>query len=172
MAGSIQSFKSSFQTDLSRPSRFDVQIYPQFGTDRSLLYRCENAQLPGKTIATTEQRTYGPVEKFPYLMTYNDLDLTFMITDDMKQKYFFDKWFELVNPASTNNFGYKSDYSADLLITQYDVANRPSYSVHIIDAYPISMNQLDLDWSSDGYHKLVITFAYTRWKQNTDYTVF
>jgi hypothetical protein len=28
------------------------------------------------------------------------------------------------------------------------------------------VNQLDLDWSSDGYHKLSVTFAYTRWEQN------
>ena len=33
-----------------------------------------------------------------------------------------------------------------------------------MDAYPISMNQLDLDWNGDGYHKLTVTFAYTYWK--------
>ena len=35
------------------------------------------------------------------------------------------------------------------------------------EAYPISMNQLDLSWSSEGYHKLNITFAYTSWKNNS-----
>ena len=34
-------------------------------------------------------------------------------------------------------------------------------------AYPISMNQMDLDWSSDQAHKLVVTFAYTRWQNNS-----
>ena len=29
------------------------------------------------------------------------------------------------------------------------------------------MNQLDLDWSSDGYHKLVVTWAYTYWQNNS-----
>jgi hypothetical protein len=172
MPGSIQSFKSSFQTDLSRPSRFDVQIYPKFGGSYSLLYRCESAQLPGKTLATTEQRTYGPIEKFPYLMTYSDVDLTFMVTDDMAQKVFFDRWFERINPTNTNNFGYKSDYVADIIITQYDVTNRPAYSVKLIDAYPVSMNQLDLDWSTDSYHKLSVTFAYTRWERDFSFPLF
>jgi hypothetical protein len=30
-------------------------------------------------------------------------------------------------------------------------------------AFPINVNQLDLDWSSDGHHKLTVTFAYTYW---------
>jgi len=29
------------------------------------------------------------------------------------------------------------------------------------------MNQLDLDWSSDNPHKLSVTFAYTRWSNNS-----
>jgi hypothetical protein len=29
------------------------------------------------------------------------------------------------------------------------------------------MNQMDLDWSSDGYHKLNVTFAYTYWTNNS-----
>ena len=174
MAGSIKNFKSSFKTDLSRPSRFDVQIYTQFLGDTSVLnYRCEAAQLPGRTFATMEQRTYGPIEKFPYLNTYNDLELTFMVTDDMSQKTFFDKWMEIINPTTTNDFTYKADYCADLIVTQYDVRNRPTYSVNILEAYPISVNQLDLDWSStDTYHKLIVTFAYTRWKINNSFPVF
>jgi hypothetical protein len=27
------------------------------------------------------------------------------------------------------------------------------------------MNQMDLDWSSESYHKLTVTFAYTEWKR-------
>ena len=42
-----------------------------------------------------------------------------------------------------------------------------TYSVNLYDAFPISMNQMDLDWSGDGYHKLNITFAYTRWENNS-----
>jgi hypothetical protein len=171
MFKSLENFKSSFRTELSRPNRFDVYLFPPPGLYSEynmvqLAYRCEAAQLPGRTFATTDQRTYGPVEKFPYLTTYNDLDLTFIVSGDMEEKYFFDNWFEYINPKSTNNYKYKEDYSTDLLINQYDLSNRLTYSARIIQAYPISINQLDLDWSTDGYHKLIVTFAYTRWEQN------
>ena len=130
---------------------------------RTLMLRCENAQLPGRTFATTEQRTYGPIEKHPYLVTYNDIDLTFILSDDMGTKKIFDDWLEYINPQRTNNFGYRQDYQTDLTVRQYSVSDEITYQATLYEAFPVSMNQLDLDWSNDGYHKLTVTFAYTRW---------
>jgi hypothetical protein len=173
MAGNINDFKSSFTQDVARPNKFDVDVIiplvmiPYVSSARSLNYRCENAQLPGRTLATTEQKTYGPIEKYPYLNTYNDIDLTFIIDDDMQQKILFDAWLSYINPSYSNNMRYKSDYATILKINQYDVTGELSYSVNLYDAFPISMNQMDLDWSVDGYHKLSVTFAYTRWENNS-----
>jgi hypothetical protein len=174
MAGSISEFKSSFTKDIARANRFDVFIpiplvlLPYFKSTRTLQLRCESAQLPGKTFATTEQK-FGsaPVEKFPYMTTYNDIDLTFIVDDDMQQKILFDGWMNYVSPVYNYNLRYKSDYSTAITINQYDVANELSYSVNLYDAYPIAMNQMDLDWSNEGVHKLVVTFAYTNWQNNS-----
>jgi len=173
MAGNINDFKSSFTKDLARSNRFDVDVtiplvmIPYVTSARSLKYRCENAQLPGRTLATTEQKTYGPIEKHPYLNTYNDIDLTFIVDDDMQQRILFDAWLNYINPAYSNNMRYKSDYATILKINQYDVSGDLTYSVNLYDAFPISMNQMDLDWSGDGYHKLNVTFAYTYWQNNS-----
>ena len=173
MAGNINEFKSSFSKDIARTNKFDVNInvpivmLPYISNAKSLKYRCENANLPGRTLATTEQRTYGPIEKYPYLSTYNDIDLTFIVDDDMSQKLFFDGWLNYINPQYSNNLRYKGDYATIITINQYDVTNQLSYSVNLYDAYPISMNQMDLDWAGDGLHKLVITFAYTYWQNNS-----
>jgi hypothetical protein len=174
MAGSISEFKSSFSKDVARSNRFDVQIpippvlLPYFGTARTLNYRCESAQLPGKSFATTEQK-FGsaPVEKFPYATNFTDIDLTFIVDDDMQQKLLFDGWMNYVSPVYNYNIRYKSDYTTALTINQYDVENKLTYSVNLYDAYPISMNQLDLNWGNDGMHKLVVTFAYTNWQNNS-----
>jgi len=167
---SLQQFKSSFTSDLARPNRFEVimnlpgiLLAPE---DKEVLrYRCETAQLPGRTFDNVEQKTYGPIEKFPNLTTYTDIDLTFILDDTMQTKTMFDTWLNYINPSRTNNLTYKSDYAADIQIYQYTVTNERAYGVNLIDAYPTSMNQLDLDWSSDGYHKLTVTFAYTRWER-------
>jgi hypothetical protein len=171
--GSINEFKASFKKDVARPNRFDVNIPVPLGlllnltTARNLNYRCENASFPGKNLATLEQKTYGPIEKYPYLTTFTDIDLTFIVDDDMAQKNFFDRWLNYINPQSTYNMRYKSQYSTGLTINQYDVTNQLTYSVTLYDAFPIAMQQLDLDWNNDGYHKLVVTFAFTTWQNNT-----
>ena len=174
MPGSISDFQSSFKKDIARPNKFLVDIpipltlIPYIGTSRNLSMRCEAATLPGRTFATAEQKIgSNPVEKFPYETTYTDVDLTFIVDDDMSQKTFFDAWMNYVNPTFNYNFRYKSDYASIVTITQYDVQNKPSYSVSLYDAFPISMNQMDLDWSNDGYHKLTVTMAYTYWKNNS-----
>ncbi len=173
MAGSITNFKSSFTKDLARTNKFDVNIpvpltlIPYLSSAKNLNYRCEAAQLPGRTFATLEQKTYGPIEKYPYLNTYTDIDLTFIIEDDMNQKIFFDAWMNYINPLYNNNFRYKGDYSTVVSVNQYDVTNNLVYSVNLYDAYPISINQMDLDWSNEAYHKLTVTFAYTYWQNNS-----
>jgi hypothetical protein len=173
MAGNINEFKASFKKDLARTNRFDVSIpvpltmIPYVSSAKSLNYRCESANLPGRTFATTEQRTYGPVEKFPYLNTYTDIDMTFIVDDDMSQKVFFDAWLNYINPLYNYNYRYKGDYATVVTVNQYDVTGALSYSVNLYDAYPISMNQMDLEWASEGYHKLSVTFAYTYWQNNS-----
>ena len=174
MAGSIAEFKASFNKELARPNKFDVDIpipigmIPYLGTSRQLKFRCETAELPSRTYATAEQK-FGsnPVEKFPYQVQFNDLNLTFIVDDDMSQKVFFDAWLNYINPQYNNNFRYKNDYATILTVNQYNVANELSYSVNLYDAYPISMNQLDLNWSDDGFHKISVDFAYTYWQNNS-----
>ena len=170
MARTLNDFKSSFSGDLARTSRFDVEIplpltlVPYIKSARRLNYRCEVANLPGRTFATTDQKTYGPIEKHPYLTTYNDIDLTFIVDDDMQQRLLFDGWLNYINPTYNYNMRYKENYATTLTINQYNVSNEKTYAVSLMDAYPVSMNQLDLDWNGDGYHKLTVTFAYTYWR--------
>ena len=173
MAGNINDFKASFTKDVARTNRFDVEIpvpltlIPYVSSARNLKYRCETAQFPGRTFATTEQKTYGPIEKYPYLNTYNDLDLTFIVDDDMSQKIFFDAWMNYINPLYNNNYRYKGDYATTIIVNQYNVSGEKTYSINLNGAYPISINQMDLNWNDDSYHKLSVTFAYTYWQNNS-----
>lgn len=172
MAGSIADFKASFKTDLARSNRFDVQIpipiglIPFIGTSRNLALRCENAQLPGRNLETTPMRIYGVTELFPTATTYDNITLTFLVGDDMKEKVFFDAWMNWIQPTMSYDTKYKADYSVILRVNQYNAQNKPTLSIDMLDAFPIAVNQLDLDWSSDAVHKLAVTFAYTNWRSN------
>ena len=172
MAGSISDFRSSFYLDVARPSRFDVILPPPLKlmvpyafVSRNLMFRCEVSELPGRTFGTLDRKIYGPIEKHPYVTSYNEVTMTFLVSEDMSERVFFDAWMELINPRSSYDFNYKSEYSTRILINQYNSAHIPIYSTMLIDAFPISMNQMDLDWSNENSaHKLTIVFAYHTWE--------
>lgn len=171
---SLNEFKSSFTTDLAKANRFDVSIpiplvlIPYRNIARTLSLRCESTNLPSRTFSTTEQK-FGsnPVEKYPYMSNYNDVEMTFIVSGNMEEKKFFDAWMEYINPTYKYDFRYKTDYISTLQINQYDELNNLTYSVNIIDAYPIAVNQMDLNWGSTDYHKLTVVFANSYWQNNS-----
>jgi hypothetical protein len=169
---SLSQFKNSFTLDIARPKLFDIIIVPPTGLQnyigiaRNLTFRCESTQFPSRTFATTEQK-FGtnPVEKHAYQTTYNDIEISFIVSEDMSEKKFFDAWMNLINPTASFDFNYRNDYITDFYVFQYDGTQTiKTYSIALLDAFPISVNQLDLDWSNDNYHKLSVTFAYRYWK--------
>lgn len=168
--GSISNFLSSFNTELARPHHFDVSVAlpPALSdykrSERVLSLRCESTELPGRSLMTTSMKIYGVEEKFPYMSSYNDISLIFIVGDDMIEKKIFESWINFIHPNVTFNFKYKEDYARDMTITQYDLKKNISYQVSLINAYPVAVNPLSLDWGSDGYHKLNVTFVYDYWK--------
>jgi hypothetical protein len=188
--GTISAFTAAI-TNFAKPKLFEVtitlpelltkkfndDIKPLLNFEKTLNFKCESTNIPGRTFATTEQK-FGsnPTEKHAYHTTYNDIDMTFIVTEiagkdfrrgqigaGLPEKQLFDEWMNLINPIDTYDFIYKEKYVSDIKIKEFNSYGDPIYTVSLVDAFPISVNQLDLDWSSDGYHKLNVTFAYTRW---------
>jgi len=86
----------------------------------------------------------------------------------MSEKVFFDAWMELINPSSTYDFPYKRDYATEITVNQYDANGDISYSISLDDAFPVSVNQLDLDWGTiDNYHRLSVVFVYKAWSNKS-----
>jgi len=171
---SLNNFISSFSKDVARPKHFDVTIpapvalMPYLGTARQLSLRCETAQLPSRTFSTVEQK-FGsnPTERHAHQSNYNESEMTFIVSGDMSEKIFFDAWMEYINPTISFDFNFKEDYISTLTVNQYGMNNDLTYSLNLIDAFPVSVNQLDLDWSNDSHHKLTVVFAYRYWQNNS-----
>ena len=173
MAGSVNDFIASVNKDLARPARFDITIpvplklVQYLNISKQLSLRCEAAQLPSISLGTIDRKIYGPIEKQPYMTSFNDAMFVINVSDDMSEKYLFDAWIQLINPNDTYNQTYKSDYAVPVSINQYDLSGNVSYSVTLNDAFPISVNQLDLDWSNETmFHKMYVDFAFHNWTQN------
>jgi len=155
---------------LSKPSRFICSVTNPPGLSFPLMEAgyldllCHQAELPGVTLATSDIKIYGPSSKFPYQRTYSDLTLSFYVTNAMLEKQFFDAWMQVINPLETFDFAYKTDYITTISVFQFDELGNVTYAVDFLEAYPIAVDRMGLDWSQDGFHQLPITFAYRYWQ--------
>jgi hypothetical protein len=174
MPSTISTFINSLTNDIAKPNRFDVEIAipqtllsiipPTFG--RTLNLRCESAQLPSRTIGTTPQK-FGsnPVEMHPYVSAFGGTTLNFIASGNMAEKAFFDAWLELIHPTTTFDFQYRDTYITSVIVNQYSNENKLAYSIELIDAFPVSIEQMDLNWQTEGHLSLSVQFEYRYWRQ-------
>jgi hypothetical protein len=137
------------------------------GDARLLALLCNQAQLPGRAFATTEYTTHGPIRKIPYQNVYDDLVFSIFCRDDMGVKETFQEWQNFICDNNTSNeFSYFEDYVSDVIIEQFRADGKSKYAVKLIDAYPVMVAPLQLDWATqNGFHNLQVTMAYRYWRE-------
>lgn len=135
---------------------------------RYLALQCENAELPGKVLQTLDARVYGPTFKVPYLTQYQDMNLTFLCSNEFYERKLFDKWLEAINPIDTNNLrfakGNSTRYLTNIQIFQYDDFVKRIYGVELIDAFPIGISPQSLNWGEQNFHRLTVHFSYHKYR--------
>lgn len=135
---------------------------------RYLSLQCEATELPGRTLITQDVKIYGPVFKVPYQTQYQDINLTFICTNEFFERKLFDRWIETIHPSDTNNLRFPksedSRYMTNIKIIQYDDFIRQIYAIELIDAFPTGISSQQLSWSEDGFHRATVQFAYQKYK--------
>ena len=135
-------------------------------------FRCEKAEFPGRTIATSEDTGGGgPTLKLPYDVTYNDIQLSIICSADMKERLFFESWMDsIIGPA-----GMKSGASTGGLVSYFEHYARGislevqqlnekgeiiiAYTMH--DIYPTALSAMNATWEEvNSYQRFGVTLFY------------
>lgn len=170
------------KTGVSKTSHFEVQITGAGDTylEEAMMSRIDAVEIPGRSLMTAEHKfiNYGPINKVPYGgQVYGDLTITVMMSEDMREKEYFEVWQnKIVNTGafetgdnrftergysqSKFNPKYFDDYLGTVVIRQYGSAGdlRSIYTLN--EAYPIIINPISMSWGSDEVAKLNVTLAY------------
>lgn len=182
----INSFTSYFAKggDLSKSSFFDVRIrVPEELREktkmdsRDLSMQCEIAELPGKNIDTVAIRHNNLIDRIPSDILFPEVTLGFLCRGDLLEKKLFDLWLDgMISTDETNPYyGFakykitgdsKANYFTEIEINQrYQLeTSEVASQIVLIEAMPISMSTMPLNWADDAAHKLSVTFAYRRWE--------
>lgn len=158
MAFNVQQFYShiSGKKDLAKKYNFELISGP-------FPMQCEMAEIPGKSFFTAEGRTYGPVYKVPYQSNFEPMNVSFLCTNIFDERKYFEDW---LGQITTNdfNYNYQPSYGKQLVFVQYDDAGKIICRVKLIDAWPVSVSPMELNWSSNTYHKLNVQLMYYRYE--------
>lgn len=165
----VQQFLSNISAvGLSRSNRFRIIFTPPGNLNRDVISLAslfvESAEIPGRTMQTTDFRIYGPSFKNPVLSTYNDINFNLLCDRDLSQKQIFDSWLDLINPINTFDFNYREEYTSSVKIQQIADDGSISYSCELIEAFPTAVGALATNWADDNFHRVQITMSYRFWQ--------
>jgi hypothetical protein len=188
----VSNFKNSIKA-MVRPNYFIAELggyeFKPFGLgaykiNETFSFRCEKAEFPGKTLATNEDIGGGGTTlKLPYDVTYGDIQLSIICSEDKKERMFFDNWIDnIINPAgydivvkdSAGRFTFVDSLNPGLVQYYEDYAKGVRLSVKQLNAkaevimnfvmhdiYPIAISPMNASWDeSNSYQRFSVTLNY------------
>jgi len=177
MTFNVQNLTSSLEkSGVAKASHFEVQCTGPSalpGMERDIMYRAESAEIPGRSLSTFEHKfgNMGPVTKIPYGQVFTDMTVTFILSEDLREKQYFEIWQELMYNTGAFETGsqtgmskfkpkYFDDYAGNVVIRQYGQQGELRTIVTLVDAYPIIISPISTNWGSEELMKINVTFAY------------
>jgi hypothetical protein len=165
---------------VAKTAHFDVLITPPPALNadseksRELAYRADSVEIPGRTALTIDHKfsNNGPINKIPYAQIYPDVTITFICSEDLREKEYLDLWMSKmldVEPTEVGIFGaangtgfnikYFEDYKTTIDIRQYDQTGELRTTTKLIEAYPIIINGIQMGWQDESIARVSAQFA-------------
>jgi hypothetical protein len=185
---SLNDFKANLEKfGTVRQSRFDILLPNE---TVNLSFRCESLNIPGIQILTTDFHLYGgePIVKIPNGRANDEVQMTFLVMSDLRDKYWFEEWLHKISNFENNNVAYYDDVAKDIWISVYNETPNPKptdasftpedgsaqretfegpdtlkqvYTVKLTKAIPTRVEMIQVSWAdTDQLMKYTVNFSY------------
>lgn len=122
---------------------------------------CQTAVIPEREIKNVEWREYGQSRKLGIVHEHKDFTLSYYCSEDMKERFFFENWQDIVFNSLNKRRGYYSDYTSTLEVTKYDAGWSKEQAIYkIVEAYPTNISSQSLTYDEAAILRLDVTFKY------------
>ena len=172
----LNEFISNIKSEgLMRSSRFAVTMQPprSLGNSvkalRKILLYCDSVNLPGINLETTQAKTFGEYREVPFNKLYDNVNMSFYVDNSMNVKSMFDSWMGAIQNPTTRTFNYYKDYTTDITIEVFDVADKSRYQVVLYQCYPKALNPVTMDYSAKDVMKMTVSMNYKYWISSSVY---
>lgn len=158
----------------SRPCLYKIEISPptgiqlNAGIQKSINLNCDTVSVPGMNISTKPHRTYGWAREYAYETSFVPLDLSFYVSDDMREFHLFQQWMDSIITKNGRS-NYFNEYAGTVWIHQCsgrvdapDSDDLPvMMSVKLDQAFPKILGNLSLGHAlRDQVQKLTVNLVY------------
>lgn len=161
---------------IARSNRFTVSITPPPGLQTSVnideigLY-CEESTIPGRGYSTAPRGAgvNGLQEFVPYDKLYDEINMVFRCSQDMRERRFFEDWFETISSSrngNNNRFAYLDSYATNVEVVQLNNKDDKVMSFKLEEAYPTVIAEINLSQSPNEYNRFQVTFKYKKYTIN------
>lgn len=178
------------------PSQYYVELPAIPGSNLSATERnalCRTTRLPGRQILTTAREVGIMKQQIAVGYANEDITLSFHVLNDYKTRDYFEKWQNLIIDQNFHQIKFANEYKKSVKIYQlskgkafdlgfdktfkvfgvkinvdFDLktSDKIIYGVELEDAFPITMNGIDLaDGSTDQTIEVSVSLSYKNWKR-------
>jgi hypothetical protein len=159
-----------YRDSLIYANRFEVVINTPmvFNTrptsTKSLTLRCNSVSVPGRSLTTQNYRFYGPQRQFPIEPLYSgDLSLSYILSNDLKERVFFEEWLNFVCNPNNYKFSFYDNYTTNITVNILNKTDEVVYSAIVEEVYPKQLGDLAMGYERDEFLTQDITLAYRKY---------
>ncbi len=159
----IYNLEAKVLNDQTAASDWYADYYGGNASGESLMLQafCTQSSLPGMQFQVDQHRIYGPSFKFPVMREVQEITMTFLCTNSMNERYFFESWMFMALSPSHNNSSYRSEFCVPVEISLLDDTNTIIYSTTLTQCFPLSISSQNLSFSSVNEPlQLEVTFSF------------
>lgn len=135
---------------------------------QKLAFDVEKISIPGMKLNPIEAAYMGRKVKYAGDRTdFEDITITVKNDKDWAVRQSFEQWMAFMN-GNRENVGSDelSEYAVDIQITQLDRKGREIVTYTLIDAFPNSVGNMELNYENgNAMEKFDVTFSYQWWER-------
>jgi hypothetical protein len=169
---SVQNLAASInESSVARQNKFEAEVFfpPSINVNaRQLSLRMKSLTMPGRTITTlTNDTIYGPTHELAQGLTYDDIiNVTFILSSDLREKTYFDTWQEFIYDTNTYGLNFYDEYVSSMNIYQLDNTGERMYGITLKETFPKVVSPLEYSYENNSaIHDLTIGFAFKEWTE-------
>ena len=161
MAFSVTELKTALSSGGARPTLFEISGGSISAKDK---YMIRSGQLPGHNINVIPINWRGRATKLAGYRTYDPWTITILNDNGTLRKNIVDTMEELAgkrtNERNADYGAHKTTNYKNYTVTQLNKDGSKGNTYVLVNAFPISVGDLALDWGTEGFQEYTITFRY------------